>query len=293
MRNTNPVRILSFEEVRRLTITALFSDDELFEQLVLKGGNAMSLVHQISSRTSLDLDFSMDRDFDDLPDVQRRMERALAERFAPSAFVPFDVKLSPRPSIRKDENPPRWGGYQLEFKLADLNRYRSFGTNLERLRRESSVVGPRQMRVFTVDFSKWEYTGGKARAELDDYTIYVYTPAMIALEKVRALCQQMEEYPLTGKTRGARAQDFYDIFAIVTNTGFRFDAADSLELTRRIFAVKDVPLALLGRIKDQKEYHRLDWPKVRDSVVGTIEEFDYYFDFVVREIEPLHALWVE
>lgn len=28
-----------FEEVRRLTITALFSDDILFEQLVLKGGN--------------------------------------------------------------------------------------------------------------------------------------------------------------------------------------------------------------------------------------------------------------
>jgi hypothetical protein len=93
---------MNFEDVRRHTITALFSDDVLFEQLVLKGGNAMSLVHGISLRTSLDLDFSMEKDFDGLPDIQTRMERALAGRFAPFKFVPFDVKLLPnrRPPMR-------------------------------------------------------------------------------------------------------------------------------------------------------------------------------------------------
>jgi predicted nucleotidyltransferase component of viral defense system len=49
---------MDLEEVRRLTIIALFSDDELYEQIVLKGGNALNLVYGLSSRTSLDLDFS-------------------------------------------------------------------------------------------------------------------------------------------------------------------------------------------------------------------------------------------
>ena len=35
---------MDFDQIRRLTIVALFSDDELSERLVLKGGNALSLV---------------------------------------------------------------------------------------------------------------------------------------------------------------------------------------------------------------------------------------------------------
>jgi len=53
----------------KLTIVALFSDDELFGQLVLKGGNALSLVYGLSSRSSLDLDFSIEKDFADLDDI--------------------------------------------------------------------------------------------------------------------------------------------------------------------------------------------------------------------------------
>jgi hypothetical protein len=35
---------MDFAAVRRLAIVALFSDDQLFEQIVLKGGNALRLV---------------------------------------------------------------------------------------------------------------------------------------------------------------------------------------------------------------------------------------------------------
>jgi predicted nucleotidyltransferase component of viral defense system len=284
---------MNFEEIRRLTITALFSDDMLFEQLVLKGGNAMSLVLGISQRASLDLDFSLERDFDDLQDVQARMERALASRFAPFKFVPFDVKLLPKPSNIDESRVPWWGGYRLEFKLVDEPRYQRLKSNLEQLRREATPVGPKQLKVFTVDLSKWEYTEGKTRTEMDSYTIYVYTPAMIALEKVRALCQQMVDYPLTGRTRHPRARDFYDIYAVVTNTSFRFDAPEAVALAKEIFAAKEVPLLLLGKIKDQREFHRADWPSVQTSTSGPLEDFDFYFDFVLREIEPLHALWME
>ena len=47
--------------------------------------------------------------------------------------------------------------------------------------------------------------------ELDDYTIYVYSPTMIAIEKLRAICQQMPEYALQRRP-SARARDFYDIY---------------------------------------------------------------------------------
>jgi hypothetical protein len=284
---------MDFETVRRLTITALFSDDVLFEQIVLKGGNAMTLVHGISSRTSLDLDFSLESDFEDLGEIQSRMERALASRFTPLGFVPFDVKLKPKPSSSKESRFPRWGGYRLEFKIVDEDRFQRLKSDLERLRREAMVVGPNQLKVFTVDLSKWEYTTGKTRTELDSYTIYVYTTEMIALEKVRAICQQMKEYEPTGRTKRPRARDFYDIHTVVTKAGFRFDTPGSADLMKEIFAAKDVPLSLIGKIASQREFHRADWPSVQTTTTGPLEEFDFYFDFVLKQLEPLHPLWME
>jgi len=57
---------LDFQAVRRTAITALFSDDILFDKVVLKGGNALNIALGMSERTSLDLDFSIENDFDDL-----------------------------------------------------------------------------------------------------------------------------------------------------------------------------------------------------------------------------------
>jgi predicted nucleotidyltransferase component of viral defense system len=73
--------ILDFAAVRRVVITAMFSDDLLSAHLVLKGGNALNLVYGLSNRTSLDLDFSMDSDFPDVADAQARLFHALHERF--------------------------------------------------------------------------------------------------------------------------------------------------------------------------------------------------------------------
>ena len=52
------------EEIKRLAIIAMFSDDVLMDTLVLKGGNALDIVYKIASRSSIDLDFSMEQDFD-------------------------------------------------------------------------------------------------------------------------------------------------------------------------------------------------------------------------------------
>src|SRR5258706_7054219 len=78
---TKPVEIspeARFERIKRLVIVAMFSDDDLMERLVLKGGNALDLVFGVAARASVDVDFSMAGDFDeDLASVHHRLERAL------------------------------------------------------------------------------------------------------------------------------------------------------------------------------------------------------------------------
>jgi len=72
---------MDFRELRRLVIVAMFSDDFLLEQFVLKGGNALDLIHGIGSRTSLDVDLSIENDFENPEEVKGRIFRSLRRRF--------------------------------------------------------------------------------------------------------------------------------------------------------------------------------------------------------------------
>ena len=133
---------------------------------------------------------------------------------------------------------------------------------------------------------------GKKETELDDYVIYVYTLPMIAIEKFRAICQQLPDYPHRSHPT-ARARDFYDIYSIVTDAKVDLACSENLELFRYIFAAKNAPLSLIPKISGHRDFHRLDWPSVQDSVSKTLRDFDYYFDFVVEQIPRLESLWVE
>jgi len=283
---------VDFAEVRRLTVTALFADDELVEKLVLKGGNALSLVHRLSPRASLDLDFSIEEDFDDLEDIRQRVFRTLKNRFDSAGYVVFDESLQPKPRLEGQDERPWWGGYELRFKLISREKYDLWRDAPEKRRFNALVVGFNQQRTFTVHFSKHEYTQGKVERDLDYYTIYVYTPAMVAVEKLRAICQQMPVYFLKGQRR-PRARDFFDIHLVVTKAAVDLASPENLELIRNIFAAKLVPLALLGGVGAQREFHRPDWPAVVASVGEPLEEFDHYFDFVVNQVERLKTLWEE
>jgi len=282
-----------FSEIRKIAITAIFSDDVLFERVVLKGGNALSLVLGLSERTSLDLDFSIENDFENLDDIRRRIQKALESRFSASGFVVFDFKFVPKPSILREGQSLRWGGYMASFKVMEKEKHKALKGTKEALRRDSLVIGPGSQRVFTIDLSKYEYVDGKIEMELNDYAIYVYSPAMMAIEKLRAICQQMPEYALQ-RHPSARARDFYDIHLIVSLTSANLNSQESLELVRHIFAAKEVPLMLLGRIKDQREFHRPDWDSVKISSNNpSLAGFDDYFDSVVGHVNLMKALWEE
>lgn len=273
---------MDFTEIRRRTIVALFSDDTLFDELVLKGGNAISLIYGHGTRASLDIDFSIENDFKDLQDTQRRMFTALERKFGEVGFTVFDQKFGKRPERERPAASPRWGGYQLEFKLIEKTKAAKLGDKLEDIRRNALVVGPAQMRVFTVDLSKFEYCAGKVERVLDDYTICVYTPEMIVLEKLRAICQQMPAYQIN-LHRKARARDFYDVHLLVKAEAIDLTAPENLSMLKDIFQAKEVPLSLLGDIGAEYDLHRLDWPAVKDTVAGALEEFDFYFYFVLKE----------
>jgi predicted nucleotidyltransferase component of viral defense system len=284
---------MNFEEIRRVTITALFADDELQDQLVLKGGNALSLVHKITNRTSLDLDFSMQADFQDFDAAKERIFRTIKDRFDSAGYVVFDEKLEVRPDLRgREDTKPWWGGYELKFKLISQKEYAKLQTLPEKLRINALVVGQRDQRTFKVDLSKNEFTEGKVEKELDHYRIYVYTPEMIAIEKLRAICQQMPEYRHRGRS-AARARDFYDIYVVVTKLKIDLTEPENLKSLMHIFAAKEVPLALLENVGEYRELHRADWDDVRTSVGGEIEDFDFYFDFVLNEIEHLKPFWIK
>jgi predicted nucleotidyltransferase component of viral defense system len=285
---------MDFTQIRRLVVIAMFSDDVLMERLVLKGGNALELVHRLIDRGSLDIDLAMQDEFEDLDDTRDRIFRALQDRLDSADFIVFDLRFGPRPRVLGPDKPPTWGGYLVEFKLISKNDAERLTHDVERMRRESHTIGPLQQRVFRIDISKYEFCQGKVEAEVDDFAIYVYTPEMCVLEKLRAICQQMSAYKPTEGTRRPRARDFFDIYAAVEQLHMDLATPENIELCRNIFAAKEVPLTLIGSIPEVREFHRPDWDRVRLATASKPRDFDYYFDYVAKLIVPqLKPLWEE
>lgn len=283
---------MDLAEIRRLAIVAMFSDDVLLEQLVLKGGNAVNLVYEFGTRVSMDVDFSLEGDFSDIEGAKGRIFRALKGRFGAAGVVVFDESFEVRPSSTNAGPKDRWGGYEVRFKLIAADEFQGIGDDIDKARREALVIGPSQQKVFKLQISKFEYCAPKTEVQFDDYAIYVYTPWMLAVEKLRAICQQMPEYTRRVNPR-ARARDFYDIHSIAIGAMLDFSSAECQDLVVFMFDAKEVPLQLIGKIPLQREFHRPDWPSVEIAVSGDLREFDFYFDFVVAQTKLLKSLWEE
>jgi hypothetical protein len=268
--------------IRLTAITALFADDLLAESLVLKGGNALHLVHGIGSRTSLDVDVSAAAALD-AEAVASRLERSLERRFYQKGYRVFDFRFERRPSIPSN---PKQAGYEALFKLVSRQTVDRAGSDVARLRREAEPLAPDQSRVFRIQISEYEYCDGATEVDVEAFTIRVYTPLMIAIEKYRALCQQHPDYAARSH-KTARARDFLDIHTIVDRTGVHLGGEPSRQLFSAIFAAKDVPLALLRRLGEQREFHRADWPAVQQSTLEPLRPFDEYFDAVVAWVSEL------
>jgi hypothetical protein len=119
---------------------------------------------------------------------------------------------------------------------------------------------------------------------------------MVVAEKLRAICQQTLQYgELLQKGITPRARDFVDIFTVVDRLKLDMSMVDNTELIRSVFEAKRVPLALLGHLDDQRDFHRSDFPSVLGSVLAgvVLKDFDFYFDFVARLAHRLKPIWHE
>lgn len=274
----------------------MVSDDELMERLVLKGGNALDIIHRVSMRASVDVDFSMQGDFPpgEVESFRARVEKALQETFRAASYEAFDVRMEERPEGITPDMAGFWGGYGIEFKLIEKGNFDRFHPNIDELRRHAIRLG--QGQKFLIDISRFEYITGKQSHDLDGYQVFVYSPQMIVCEKLRAICQQMPEYgPVVKRNRpgAARARDFLDIYTLVDELDLDVVSEENQALLVAIFAAKRVPLEFLDRIQNYREFHRIDFPAVRATVKpgAKVAEFDVYFDFVVQVVERLKPLW--
>jgi hypothetical protein len=281
------------DAIRRIAMTAIASDDVLVDRLVLKGGNALVLVHRVGRRSSFDLDYSIEGDFDEPKAIGNRLKAALEDRFDAAGYVVFDYEFRERPLIPEgDDENPTWGGYTATFKLLPRAEWDRLGDNLEKKRHTAVTTGDQQNRTYRIEISKHEYCQGKESADIDAFVCYVYTLAMIVAEKLRAICQQSPEYTLR-RHPAPRPRDFYDIRTVLDERRVDLRTPNNVELLRRMFRAKEVPLELLERIPQSREFHRGGWDDVVQTARDTLKPFDYYFDFVVELARELHALGIE
>jgi hypothetical protein len=139
------VLLVHLADVRRLVIIAMFSDDVLFGKLVLKRGNAISLVYTYGARGSLDVDFSIEGEFEDTADAARKITRALTDRFDAAGFIVFDCIFGPRRLTPSADNA-RWVATEIQFKIIERDKHRRFNGELDAIRRNATMIGPLQQR---------------------------------------------------------------------------------------------------------------------------------------------------
>lgn len=281
-------------KVRSLVIRAMFSDDDLMEHLVLKGGNLLDIVYGISARSSIDIDFSIDGEFDDIEFLRVKATRVLTSTFAEIGCVAFDVHVTEEPNCLSEDMRSFWGGYKIRFKIIEQTKFAKFKDDLESLRRNAVGLGKKGSTRFTIDISKHEYCEAKRPYDFDGYTIFVYPPEMVVCEKLRAICQQMPAYLQLVRGHGcARARDFIDIYTVCEKTGIDFCRTDFKDSLQQTFRIKKVPLSLLGQIEQHREYHAQDFTAVQATVYVSqeLKAFDFYFDYVVRKCRQLESLW--
>jgi hypothetical protein len=285
--------------IKEIAIKAMFSDDELMNVLVLKGGNALDIIYKIAQRSSIDLDFSMEREFpeDKLDEIESKIKNVLKNEYNDNGFSAFDINFEKKPRRVSEDLKLFWGGYTITFKVLDKLKELKRGNNIENRRRNAEVIGPLNQKVFNIEISKYEFCSAKKSEELDDMTIYVYTPTMIVMEKLRAICQQTDEYRQIVRSHKPvpRPKDFFDIYTVTSEYMINLFNEENLQMLKTIFEAKKVPFSLLHKIKNYKEMHESGYSILKDIVKESVElyEFDFYFNYVLRVCKKLESFGIK
>jgi hypothetical protein len=284
------------QSFKRQVILALFADNVLMQQLVLKGGNLLDVVYGISTRPSRDIDLSICGEVENLGLFRSTIENALRNWFGPKGYVVFDVNLREEPPHLTEEFRAFWGGYKVDFKIIDAGTYEKLAGDESRLRMAAKTVVDEHGKKFPIEISKYEYVDEKVAEIVDDLTVYAYSPRMLVAEKLRAICQQMpEDASYLRKHASPRGRDFLDIHTVAEHFRVEFGNPGFHRTAQNVFHAKRVDLRLLSMIAAEttKEYHRPDFVSIAPTIRPGFElqPYDFYYNYVVEKCKLLEPLW--
>jgi len=280
-----------FEQIRLLSMIALFADDELMDHVVLKGGNVLSLLYKMANRTSMDIDASLTSDLPwSLKETERRLIEAFGRVFGAEGLEIFDVSFLQKPKTLGDKQDKRFIGYVFTFKVMESERAKAYQDRKVRKSIEAIVVGENQQRTFRVDFSTYEFIKGKSEFEIEGYVIQAYSLELIAVEKLRAICQQFPDYP-GRKKKSSRSRDFFDIYTLVHGSYVDFTNEGTLSLVRPVFDAKEVSLDYLIRLDEVFDIHEASFQALKNTIPAGIEihDFRFYFEFIKTIAFGIHT----
>ena len=281
----------NIDSFKKAVIKGLFTDDDLMDIFVLKGGNAIEYFYLEGDRSSYDIDVSISRDFspEELEKIKITLEKNISKEFQSIGYTILDFSMNPKPNRVKPNSKHFWGGYFVEFKIINLQKTKNI-QNKDQLRRNAEGIKPNHSTKLTIDISKFEFTEGREKQELDGLTVYVYPVNLIIIEKLRAICQQNAKYADTieSHSRRPRPRDFYDIYKLSKKFDFNLDD-ENFQILKTVFAIKEVPLSFLGELEVDREFHLSDYNSLKDSVIKKheLQNFDFYFNYVQDMIQPL------
>lgn len=278
------------KSLRETALISLFSDDNLSELFIVKGGTALDLLHKLDDRASVDIDVSTTDDFDK-EKFEVLLENELQRNFNQKNYTVFDFKVLEKPKSLDENLKGFWGGYDVQFKIIESENAKLIDNDINRARQLALEMLDKTKRM-SIDISKHEYCDedGMVQITLEGFQISTYTLKMILLEKLRAICQQLPGYfKNKGKYRKPRAKDFYDINLILEYENMNFTKEDRL-LLEKIFAAKKVSLELLKQIPLHKDFFEKGSIELKDTISNKKRDklnFDTYYDSVINVIKEL------
>lgn len=268
---------MNIEEIKKQCVIALFSNKDLKNQLVLKGGTALSLSEHIYYRLSTDIDFSIPGNIASPEQYFANIEKCLLQRFRKFKLELFDFKKEKKPKIKSPKKPPTWGGWGIHFKLISEK-----SSNMEITKKRRTALIPKGLNssIISIDISEYEYCALTKIIRLENVAIRVYDPAILIIEKLRAICQQHPLYPHNTNIK-TRSRDFYDIYHLLKR-----HRSDKFVVTLKkhlepVFKIKDVSLDIIPNIFKAEflELQKSGFEEVKNTISNDkIEPFDFYLE---------------
>ena len=276
---------MKIDDVITETILAIYQDAALSTVLFLKGGSAMRIFDNLTSRLSIDADFSIENTIGKENESKffSAIRTNVEKRFKKLNFEIIDFKWGPKPKKLSKEKPEWWGGWSCEFKLVAFEHREKA---LPAKRRNALIPGGANSSKIVLDISEHEYCGKARRKTILGVKIHGYSRELLVVEKIRAICQQHPDYAY--RLSKNRARDFYDIYELTSHMDDDFPrrCSDQIE---NVFKAKGVSLQFLGAFwnDDFIDEQRRGFDQVKDTVSGALQEFDVYVEnlrFLVKEI---------